>query len=461
LCLQYLTFECFDTELGKECLRSYIDQSYLAFQEYAVAHWTHHVESSVNCNVHFTSADVSESLMEFGTAISEFFSNYEHQLTTVVSNDEPTSRCKQFLNYEWHPRLEVLLRHIELHQQRGIEATDDISIQVLREVFFRNRKELEKVADKLNNKSEEIAKLSMFYGINWFRCSKLSCDYFHEGFPDNKRREQHMNRHDRPFRCTFAGCSGLLFGFDSAKALDKHIKNKHPLAGQITFAKLKDSKPPVSEFVCEICGSVFSRKFNLRTHMRAHTRERPFECTVAGCKAAFSRDSDRRRHETAHTGEKKYICGGNVSSENILKWGCGGRYARLEGLGRHFQSREGQTCLEPLWQLESEVQVDETDKAQKMRNAAVEKWRKYAEELELTESDQSSRIDNQSEEPSSGRKRNHTSIGSPTMDRLPPLLESPLQNGFPLPRAILEQYPSFNQPNWLEIGGTVTPRSSD
>ena len=80
--------------------------------------------------------------------------------------------------------------------------------------------------------------MNSYYGINWFRCSKFSCDYFHEGFPDRKRREQHMNRHDRPFRFTFAGCSGSIFGSDFAKGLDKHIKDKLSPDGQITYAEL-------------------------------------------------------------------------------------------------------------------------------------------------------------------------------------------------------------------------------
>jgi hypothetical protein len=381
LCLQYLTFECFDAELSTGLLQTYAGQGYFAFQEYAVAHWIHHLESFIASSISHVSTSRAEYLAELGTAVSEFVSHYEEELTADVSDEDDTPSCKQFLENSWHPCLEILLRHIRRHRRQGIEATDEISINTLRTAFFRNRNELERLAEQSDPKGEKMAIMITYYGMNWFRCSKLSCDYFHEGFPDNKRREQHINRHDRPFRCTHAGCSGSLFGFDSAKGLEKHMKNKHPPNSQVTFAKLKDSKMAVSEFKCEVCSSVFNRKFNLRTHMRTkHTTERPFRCSFEGCMSAFGRENDRRRHEALHTGDKKYICGGNVDSEAIEKWGCGLRFARLEGLGRHFRSPEGKTCLRPLWQQESEAQTNEVDRIEKVRNEAIEKWRRIAEE---------------------------------------------------------------------------------
>jgi hypothetical protein len=97
--------------------------------------------------------------------------------------------------------------------------------------------------------------------------------------------------------------------------------------------------------------------------------------------SAFGRENDRRRHEALHTEDKKYICGGNADSEATEKWGCGLHFARLEGLGRHFRSAEGKKCVRPLWQQESQAQTNRVDRIEKVRNEAVHKWRRIAEEM--------------------------------------------------------------------------------
>lgn len=46
---------------------------------------------------------------------------------------------------------------------------------------------------------------------------------------------------------------------------------------------------------CRICQKSFSRQ-SLREHLRQHTNERIFECTVAGCPMTFTRKANLRCH---------------------------------------------------------------------------------------------------------------------------------------------------------------------
>jgi len=103
------------------------------------------------------------------------------------------------------------------------------------------------------------------------------------------------------------------------------------------------------KFQCTLCPKIFTRAYNLRSHLRTHTDERPFTCTVCG--KAFGRQHDRKRHEGLHSGEKRYVCGASLI--NGLPWGCGRHFARADALGRHFRSEAGAECLKPL--LEEEV----------------------------------------------------------------------------------------------------------
>ncbi|KAF9360851.1 hypothetical protein BGX26_007436 [Mortierella sp. AD094] len=99
-------------------------------------------------------------------------------------------------------------------------------------------------------------------------------------------------------------------------------------------------------FVCDSpgCGKVFSRAYNLTSHMKTHSAERPFLCGV--CPLAFARRHDRERHVRLHTGEKPYSC---------ESCGCG--FMRNDALHRH-QRICGQSTTALMALLQPQTQID-------------------------------------------------------------------------------------------------------
>ncbi|KAM6909220.1 uncharacterized protein FYW49_013109 [Xenentodon cancila] len=83
-------------------------------------------------------------------------------------------------------------------------------------------------------------------------------------------------------------------------------------------------KSGVKPFPCSVqgCDRRFSRSDELNRHVRIHTGQKPFQCTI--CARSFSRSDHLTTHTRTHTGEKPFSC--DV---------CGKRFARSDERKRH------------------------------------------------------------------------------------------------------------------------------
>ena len=115
---------------------------------------------------------------------------------------------------------------------------------------------------------------------------------------------------------TLAGhfcCSWLIQGqpcflcFESAQALDNHIKNDH--AGKDGTYQCLWQDCCKHDMATKTSGSInFGNKPKLMRHVHSHTGYKPFPCPYPGCDKGFVTKEQLKNHETTHTKSRKFKC---------------------------------------------------------------------------------------------------------------------------------------------------------
>jgi hypothetical protein len=301
LCLQYLTFPCFDTTNDDDGpnLRGLMLQGHFAFQDYAVAKWFHHVNAFVNSGSRFLNeaVDRDKHLEDLSFALDEFMDRYNEEDWESGLVQDCRTTCNVFEEYPLFENLLLLTSHIYTFQQKGFEARHRISISSLATALERNRKLLEELPADLS-KSEMAAYCKFYDEKRRYKCTKITCRYFSQGFADSKARKRHINIHDRPYQCEVSDCLGGE-GFAHEKDLKNHTRAFHPemsdLAETFNSSTAKRAK---ADHACTFCGKTFTRDFHRKNHENSHRGLRPYECPECG--KAFTRRNDCMRHQKLH-----------------------------------------------------------------------------------------------------------------------------------------------------------------
>jgi len=339
LCLSYLSLPVFEQGRTDDELTTAIRSGAYAFCDYAYESWSRHLILGLQGAV-----APNDSMLQRLEEDLEMFLNC-HWKVPMEKPKVPKRVVDAVRLISKSDLREKILLSVSFVENMLYAHVEDTTLSECLDLFrtlLRIRLMLESLA-----RGPEYASLAKYYSGRMFKCTRLYCKWFHEGFTSEADRTAHNDKHERSHHCPHSGCPVATWGCTTKADLDKHISQHHaqdPLEDEFPDdpddEELQQAAPT---FTCPHCDRNFTRAFNLKVHLRTHeTSDKPFACPT--CPSRFVRQGDLRRHEQLHANDRKYLCHGVL--EDGEEWGCKKSYKRADALARHHQTPAAQAyCL--------------------------------------------------------------------------------------------------------------------
>ena len=215
-CLHYLNFGCFDAHLTDAEIRNFLRQRYYSFEDYAIAHWLDHVESSTAQLLPLETISLERLAQRLEVFLGKHWS--DSPLIPLVTT-EP--RFQSIRQWDFTDKLDTLAQLA--HQRKSNGNFLDIEVQVQRRRLI-----YEDIIINNNPYNEAFREHLLLNTSGCFKCPKKYCDYFFDGFANKEYRDKHINQHERPFRCSFKECPYAELGYGTEKELKQHQRKSHP-----------------------------------------------------------------------------------------------------------------------------------------------------------------------------------------------------------------------------------------
>lgn len=355
--------------------------------DYATLYWLRHLEAGLTSS----SSAQHELHGELTESLELFVERHWNSPTSDIRSAPGRMRdvletFKSSRNYD-QIRKAIVLTDQELKNYGDVRPNEralDLS-----SIVSSIRSILEKLFE--NNSDQGVADdVAMKYGNGLFKCPRFSCKHFTEGFTTSDKRNRHINQHERPARCTDESCRGSQIGFPTKAQLERHLRESHPDTAEpiqtfpteeevdesvrennpepereavvvteviadpplpldapyLPVALDRDNDAPQSrqprettkrqktkrDYECKHCNKIFTKKYNLQSHLDTHNTDRIHACPH--CNVTCARASDLTRHMKSHDSESAATC-----------MGCRKVYARADVLRSHHKSKKGRQCI--------------------------------------------------------------------------------------------------------------------
>ncbi|KAM7213295.1 hypothetical protein V8F06_011306 [Rhypophila decipiens] len=331
-------------------IRDLVRKGYYSFLDYSVAYWPMHLQAIAAARSKLDGTKFEE-LTDLVSVFIDSHRMKRNDEAEAQTSSTMAGKLEPFSQLDCFPKLVQAVNYAR--KQLSLHGKGPSADEVLN--LWQVTMSIRTIQEQLAGNQEEMNTLGAFYGSNHFKCPRVNCIRFHEGYSSADDRDRHVNKHERPFSCGIPDCFMAMVGYSTERALQKHLFELHGLnpGANVEFPSPPKDGPGTKQkaegvFKCSECPRRFTRKFNLTNHMRTHQNSKPFACRFATCGKRFTRSDDRVRHEAIHEigeGRKTFVCFGVL--DNGTTWGCKKSFKRADKLRAHFNNQIGRQCRAP------------------------------------------------------------------------------------------------------------------
>jgi hypothetical protein len=220
LCLKYLSLPAFSHAGLEDQIRKDVRTGTFAFFEYALSSWTAHLEHTLD---KLDSSISPPASLEH--ALQAFF---QMHWKPAKRQTRPPKRIQELSDridhFEDSAKIKASLS--SMHSLMTTNLADMEAVYTLDLFLFLKR--VRAIIEDLNTQANTGLEMQQFYGQQPYKCPRIYCIYFHEGFENMTERDSHVERHDRSHLCKVFGCLYATLGYPKADNLAKHEKGAHP-----------------------------------------------------------------------------------------------------------------------------------------------------------------------------------------------------------------------------------------
>ncbi|KAL0253341.1 hypothetical protein SLS55_010317 [Diplodia seriata] len=219
-CLSYLQLPAFDQHLEEKDAGRCILSGHYAFMDYALPSWTFHL---INLLQHGQLEH--NGVQELADSLRAFFKG--HHTTANDRSIEDKAVKKMISPFKNESFLGQLAESIRLAQDLSFDEAYEKTLPNSSDYLVPQVILVRNIIEDFTLNSGMRYQLQEIHGSKLFKCPKLRCRYFSQGFVDAQERDNHVNEHERPYCCSYSGCVVALLGYPTEQQLQRHEAEAH------------------------------------------------------------------------------------------------------------------------------------------------------------------------------------------------------------------------------------------
>ncbi|KAF5530924.1 nacht domain-containing protein [Fusarium mexicanum] len=258
-CLAYLCSECLDPDLSDDDIERNVISGAYRLLNFAHHQWA---ECLRLCTRHFRDELPPQLVPLLGHIMQDLANSYYSQdsetnlglwsLDRFKSNLEEVEAISRNLDFR-----SIMATSFGWRLDEGDDGWPDYDPTTISATTIRVHWMLQSLLCNGSKHANDChcSDIQKHYGLSVNRCPFVSCHFHRFCFRSITLRDEHIRRHDRPFKCAVETCEYATIGFTYRRQLEHHRAQYHrrptelKLPGNIDILQLEDIKSLLMEYI--------------------------------------------------------------------------------------------------------------------------------------------------------------------------------------------------------------------